>query len=293
MLFAHHSCYENKCQKPHASQRQHVAFVYFVSLLYRAATTNYLCCDQALEDSKGAGRIGLTRFVLRVQRYTYFSKMQYLKPFFSRVHLTLTEIQRATYNIIFNFAHQNEESMQTKKGNMQQYAMIFGTYMGIFWILKFALIPLGLTHPFLSLLFICLTICVPFMGYYYTRLYRDRVCGGVIPFMHAWSFNILMYMCAALLTAIAHYVYFQYIDEGYILNTCRETLETLMSTPGMEVNSGQIKQALETMERLTPVDIMLNMLQTNVFFCVLLGIPTALLVMRNKPKDNLYIPNEQ
>ena len=33
----------------------------WVSLLYRAATTNYLCCDQALEDSKGAGRIGLTR----------------------------------------------------------------------------------------------------------------------------------------------------------------------------------------------------------------------------------------
>ena len=32
-----------------------------VSLPYRAATTNYLCCDQALEDSKGAGRMGLTR----------------------------------------------------------------------------------------------------------------------------------------------------------------------------------------------------------------------------------------
>ena len=32
----------------------------WVSLLYRAATTNYLCCDQALEDSKGAGRMGLT-----------------------------------------------------------------------------------------------------------------------------------------------------------------------------------------------------------------------------------------
>ena len=34
----------------------------WVSYLHRAATTNYLCCDQALEDSKGAGRIGLTRF---------------------------------------------------------------------------------------------------------------------------------------------------------------------------------------------------------------------------------------
>ena len=36
----------------------------WVSYLHRAATTNYLCCGQALEDSKGAGRIGLTRFSL-------------------------------------------------------------------------------------------------------------------------------------------------------------------------------------------------------------------------------------
>ena len=36
------------------------------SLPYRAATTNYLCCDQALEDSKGAGRMGLTRISLTV-----------------------------------------------------------------------------------------------------------------------------------------------------------------------------------------------------------------------------------
>ena len=33
----------------------------WVSYLHRAATTNYLCCGQALEDSQGAGRIGLTR----------------------------------------------------------------------------------------------------------------------------------------------------------------------------------------------------------------------------------------
>ena len=33
----------------------------WVSYPYRAATTDYLCCGQALEDSSGAGRIGLTR----------------------------------------------------------------------------------------------------------------------------------------------------------------------------------------------------------------------------------------
>lgn len=175
--------------------------------------------------------------------------------------------------------------MQKKKGNIQQYAMLFGTYMGIFWILKFMLIPLGLTQPFFSLLFICLTICVPFMGYHYTRLYRDKICGGMLSFMHAWLFNIMMYVCAALLTAIAHYVYFQYIDKGYILETCRDTLETLINTPSIEIDSRQIKEALDTMSGLTPVDIMLNMLHTNVMFGILLGIPTALLVMRNKAKE--------
>ena len=36
----------------------------WVSSLHRAATTNYLCCGQALEDSKGAGRAALTRLFL-------------------------------------------------------------------------------------------------------------------------------------------------------------------------------------------------------------------------------------
>ena len=54
--------------------------------------------------------------------------------------------------------------MAENKGYMQ-YAMLFGTYLGGYWILKFILFPLGLTIPFLSFLFVGLTLCVPFMGY--------------------------------------------------------------------------------------------------------------------------------
>ena len=35
------------------------------------ATTNYLCCDQALEDSKGADRMGLTRISNILQSLNY------------------------------------------------------------------------------------------------------------------------------------------------------------------------------------------------------------------------------
>ena len=54
----------------------------WVSLLYRAATTNYLCCDQALEDSKGAGRIGLTRFCFAVAKVDIIFKPPKLLGFF-------------------------------------------------------------------------------------------------------------------------------------------------------------------------------------------------------------------
>jgi hypothetical protein len=44
----------------------------WVSLLHRAATTKYPCCDQALGGSLGAGRVGLTQ----AQRYINFIQIQ-------------------------------------------------------------------------------------------------------------------------------------------------------------------------------------------------------------------------
>ena len=119
---------------------------------------------------------------------------------------------------------------------MQRYAMLFGTYMGGFWILKFILFPVGLSVPFLLFLFMGLTLCVPFMGYYYARMYRNQVCGGGISFLHAWIFTVFMYMFAALLAAVAHYIYFRFIDHGYVINTCETMVDTLAQSnmPGMD-----------------------------------------------------------
>ena len=74
--------------------------------------------------------------------------------------------------------------MAENKGYMQ-YAMLFGTYLGGYWILKFILFPLGLTIPFLSFLFVGLTLCVPFMGYLLkwicTPDRRARGCASAAP----------------------------------------------------------------------------------------------------------------
>ena len=107
--------------------------------------------------------------------------------------------------------------------------MHFGTYMGIYWILKFILFPLGFHIPFLSLLFVILTLSVPFIGYHYAKMYRDKICGGSIQFSHAMLFTIFMYMFASLLVAVAHYAYFQFIDHGFIINSYIQLWDELMT----------------------------------------------------------------
>lgn len=175
---------------------------------------------------------------------------------------------------------------------MQRYAMLFGTYMGGFWITKFILFPLGLSAPFILLLFLGLTLYVPFLGFKYTKKYREQVLGGGINFLHAWAFNLLLYAFAALFTSVAHYIYFQFIDHGYILSTYQTLLEEVSATaiPGTENYISQLKANLELVRSLSPLDITFQLISQNIFYGSLIALPTALFAMKktsHEPSDNL------
>lgn len=174
--------------------------------------------------------------------------------------------------------------------NLQKYAMHFGTYMGIYWILKFILFPLGLTIPFLQFLFIGLTLGVPFMGYYYARMYRNKICGGYISFIQAWLFSLFMYMFAALLVAVAHYVYFQFIDHGHIFNTYENMLQKSMETPNLPTDwkdlLTQTKEAMGVIRGFSSIEITMQLVSNNVLWGSILAVPTALLVRRKKKENN-------
>lgn len=172
---------------------------------------------------------------------------------------------------------------------MQRYAMLFGTYMGIFWIVKFIFFPLGLSVSFLLFLFVGLTICVPFMGYRYARIYRDQVCGGSIGFLHAWVFTVFMYMFAALLAAVAHYIYFRFIDQGHIVNTCENLINTVAQSnvPGMDMDAyiAIYREALDETRKITAIEWTMQMMSSNFLWGSLLAVPTALSVMKREKKS--------
>ena len=124
-------------------------------------------------------------------------------------------------------------------------------------------------------------LAVPFIGYHYVKMYRDKICGGSIQFSHAVLFTIFMYMFASLLVAVAHYAYFQFIDHGFIVNSYIQLWDELMAnTPALIENKEVIKETIDTARSLTSINITMQLLSWDVFWGSILAIPTALMVMK-------------
>ena len=173
--------------------------------------------------------------------------------------------------------------MTDQRKNFQEAAMRYGTVMGIFWTLKFVLFPMGMQSPLLLMAFFLLTLIVPVAGFFLVRQYRDRECGGVLSFSRAFLFTSFMYLFAALFATIAHYVYFRYIDGGLIVNTYQDMITQMeaIATADMKTSLDQFQQALDIIASLSPLEISIQLITQNVFYCTLIALPTALLVKRN------------
>ena len=154
---------------------------------------------------------------------------------------------------------------------LQEHAMRFGTFMGIFWIFKFIFLPLGFTIPLLQLLFVLLTLFVPVLGYIYVRKFRN---------------TLYMYLFAALLAAVAHYVYFRFIDQGFLADSYLQQLESIKASAQSEMVSSidQLIQAFDTISSLTPLQLTFQLIFQNIFYGILLAIPTGLVAMKQKKR---------
>ena len=66
-----------------------------------------------------------------------------------------------------------------------------------------------------------------------------------------------MYMFAALLTAVAHYIYFRFIDHGFVINAYESQIDILNKSgvPDIEAYTNMFQETLETVKSLTPIDI--------------------------------------
>ena len=149
--------------------------------------------------------------------------------------------------------------------SIQEPSMRFGTYMGIFWMFKFIFLPLGFSIPLLQLFFILCTLFVPILGYLYARKFRNTYCEGTISFSRAFLFTACMYIFAAMLTAVGHYIYFQFIDQGFLMDMYRQQLNEAKAMVQGELATSidQIMIAFDTVAALTPIQLTFQLITSN------------------------------
>ncbi len=173
--------------------------------------------------------------------------------------------------------------------NVSYLSMYYGTIMGVFWILKFMLIPQMFNHAFNALLFLLLTISVPFVGYYLGKQYRNKYCPQQqVSFFQAWIFCLLMYFFAALLVSVAHYIYFRYLDQGTLFDSYYQLLDTTVQiSPEYETEFTSYKEALSKIQQLKPIELTIQLISNNLFYGMFFALPTAFILSLKKKKENL------
>ena len=174
--------------------------------------------------------------------------------------------------------------------DLTQNAMRYGTGMGLFWIAKFFILLFGLfsgSYLLLALsylIFLLGTVSVPLIAFFMARRFRKRVCGGFLRFGSAWMFVTFIYLFAALLAAVGHYAYFQFLDGGAFF----QTLFSLANDSDLNAHpelKEMFAQSRDVFLSLTPIDITMQMLSSNILYGTLQALLIALFVAR-RPKNN-------
>lgn len=173
--------------------------------------------------------------------------------------------------------------MSESKMTIGAYARVYGLYMGIFWAVKFVFFPLGFSYPVFSFIFLLLTIMVPFVGAWFVKKIRDGVLDGRLGFWQAFLLSTNIYMYASLIAAIVHFVYFRFIDNGFILNSYLESvnqMQELLGSGEAAANIEMLKANVELMGTLSPIQIVFSLLSNNVVFGLFISLLAAVFLKR-------------
>ncbi len=158
-----------------------------------------------------------------------------------------------------------------------------GTRLGLLWIARFFTFLVGLTHPWLMMVYMLSVVAVPTYLYKLTRRFRDGEWEGIMSFKHGLIFCFLACFYASLLVGAIHYIYFCYFDNGYVDGVYASVAAQLSQMPSA-VDAGlkaSMDEALEVWNQMTVANITSQLMINNLFWGFLMSLPIALLVKRS------------
>lgn len=156
-------------------------------------------------------------------------------------------------------------------------AMSYGFSLGIFWIVKYIFYMFSMRFSYLVVIYWGMSLVVPYLAYLLTKRYREDL-GGVISFSQAWRFGVLIYLFAAMLVSVMHYVFYRFVAPPDFLSSA--VGQTIASLKQMQVDS-KVISSIESMN-FSPIHMALQGILNNIFYGIILSLPVAALVCRRK-----------
>ena len=167
---------------------------------------------------------------------------------------------------------------------LKAFARQDGALLSLLWIGGFICYIQGMTNPLLGMLAVILIVVSPFFAARRLRHFRDYAREGVISFARGYAFTVLTFFYAGLLLAAALYVYFAFIDNGYLLGKLTELMNSEEGRQAMQAYGmgEQLQEGLKGLSAMRPIDFAVNMLTVNITTGLFLGLPIAAVMQRVK-----------
>ena len=167
---------------------------------------------------------------------------------------------------------------------LKAYARQDGFFLALLWIASFACYILGITNGLLGMVAMMLAVMTPFFVAGRLRRFRDEGREGVISFRRSYAYTVFVFFYGAVLLAVAQFLYFAYMDNGYLLSTFSKIVS---SAEGKEMlqqyGMTQVAEdSLSEMASLRPIDYALNILTVNIMIGFVLGVPIGLVMYRRR-----------
>jgi len=169
---------------------------------------------------------------------------------------------------------------------LKAYARQDGFFLALLWTASFVCYIMGITNQILGMLAIGLAIMTPFFVAGRLRKFRDEGREGLISFRRSYAYTIFVFFYAAVLLAVVQFLYFAYIDNGYLMSSFSRMMSSeegkqIISQYGM---SQMVEEGLSEMANIRPIDYALNILTVNIIIGFIVGVPIGLVMQREKVK---------
>jgi hypothetical protein len=170
---------------------------------------------------------------------------------------------------------------------LKAYARQDGFFLALLWIASFACYIMGISNGLMGMAAIMMAVMTPFFVAGRLRKFRDEGREGVISFRRSYAYTVFVFFYGAVLLAVAQFLYFAYMDNGYLLSTFSKIVT---SAEGKEMlqqyGMTQVAEdSLTEMASLRPIDYALNILTVNIMIGFVLGVPIGLAIQRRRVEN--------